>query len=142
MLDDTELFKTDKSRNIELNSPSNATDIYQLEHMVTDIIKEIGVPAHVKGYSYLRSAIMLTSRKPDLIYAMTKELYPAVGDIYDTTSQRVERAIRHAIELAWDNGDMEILSNYFSYRIRKSTDKPTKSEFIATISDIVRLEIK
>lgn len=142
MLNDTELFRKNAKRNIELNSPSLNTDFYELEHLVTDIIKEIGVPAHVKGYCYLRTAIMLTSRRPDLIYAMTKELYPAVGDIYDTTAQRVERAIRHAIELAWDNGDMDILSAYFSYRIRKSTDKPTNSEFIATISDIVRLEIK
>ena len=128
--------------NVEITSPDEISDIYNLEHKVTDIIVEIGVPAHVKGYCYLRTAIMLTAQRPDLIYAMTKELYPAVGDIYDTTSQRVERAIRHAIELAWDNGDMDILSNYFSYRIRKSTDKPTNSEFIATISDKIRLERK
>ena len=142
MLDDTELFKTDKSRNIELNSPSNATDIYQLEHMVTDIIKEIGVPAHVKGYSYLRSAIMLTSRKPDLIYAMTKELYPADGDIYDTTSQRVERAIRHAIEVAWTRGDTETLNGIFGFTINQAKGKPTNSEFIAMISDRLRLQMK
>ena len=142
MLNNTMIFKKSEKSNIELNSPDSDNDFYELEHMVTDIIKEIGVPAHVKGYCYLRTAIMLTSRRPDLIYAMTKELYPAVGDIYDTTAQRVERAIRHAIELAWDNGDMNILSVYFSYRIRKSTDKPTNSEFIATISDIVRLERK
>lgn len=127
---------------VEFNSPEFLTDIYELEHMITDIIKEIGVPAHVKGYTYLRTSIMLSARKPDLIYAMTKELYPAIGDIYSTTPQRVERAIRHAIELAWDNGDMDVLSTYFSYRIRKSTEKPTNSEFIATISDIVRLEMK
>lgn len=132
------LFRDD----VELNSHEETTDFYDLEHRVTDIIVEIGVPAHVKGYCYLRTAIMLTAQRPDLIYAMTKELYPAVGDIYDTTSQRVERAIRHAIELAWDNGDMDILSHYFSYRIRKSTDKPTNSEFIATISDKIRLERK
>ena len=142
MLNNTMIFKKSEKSNIELNSPDSDNDFYELEHMVTDIIKEIGVPAHVKGYCYLRTAIMLTSRRPDLIYAMTKELYPAVGDIYDTMAQRVERAIRHAIELAWDNGDMNILSVYFSYRIRKSTDKPTNSEFIATISDIVRLERK
>ena len=142
MLNNTTIFKNSEKNNIEYYSLESDADFYELEHMVTDIIKEIGVPAHVKGYSYLRTAIMLTSRRPDLIYAMTKELYPAVGDIYSTTAQRVERAIRHAIELAWDNGDMDILSNYFSYRIRKSTDKPTNSEFIATISDIVRLEIK
>lgn len=137
-----EFIKKVYKDNVELNSPKGNTDIYELEHKVTDIIVEIGVPAHVKGYCYLRTAIMLTAQRPDLIYAMTKELYPAVGDIYDTTSQRVERAIRHAIELAWDNGDMDILSNYFSYRIRKSTDKPTNSEFIATISDKIRLERK
>lgn len=142
MTDTIGFIKKLYKENVEITSQDEISDIYNLEHMVTDIIVEIGVPAHVKGYCYLRTAIMLTAQRPDLIYAMTKELYPAVGDIYDTTSQRVERAIRHAIELAWDNGDMEILSNYFSYRIRKSTDKPTNSEFIATISDKIRLERK
>ena len=142
MTDTIGFIKKLYKENVEITSLDEISDIYNLEHMVTDIIIEIGVPAHVKGYCYLRTAIMLTAQRPDLIYAMTKELYPAVGDIYDTTSQRVERAIRHAIELAWDNGDMEILSNYFSYRIRKSTDKPTNSEFIATISDKIRLERK
>ena len=142
MTDTIGFIKKLYKENVEITSLDEISDIYNLEHMVTDIIVEIGIPAHVKGYCYLRTAIMLTAQRPDLIYAMTKELYPAVGDIYDTTSQRVERAIRHAIELAWDNGDMEILSNYFSYRIRKSTDKPTNSEFIATISDKIRLERK
>ncbi len=142
MTDTIGFIKKLYKENVEITSLDEISDIYNLEHMVTDIIVEIGVPAHVKGYCYLRTAIMLTAQRPDLIYAMTKELYPAVGDIYDTTSQRVERAIRHAIELAWDNGDMDILSNYFSYRIRKSTDKPTNSEFIATISDKIRLERK
>ena len=142
MTDTIGFIKKLYKENVEITSLDEISDIYNLEHMVTDIIVEIGVPAHVKGYCYLRTAIMLTAQRPDLIYAMTKELYPAVGDIYDTTSQRVERAIRHAIELAGDNGDMDILSNYFSYRIRKSTDKPTNSEFIATISDKIRLERK
>ena len=142
MTDTIGFIKKLYKENVEITSLDEISDIYNLEHMVTDIIVEIGVPAHVKGYCYLRTAIMLTAQRPDLIYAMTKELYPAVGDIYDTTSQRLERAIRHAIELAWDNGDMDILSNYFSYRIRKSTDKPTNSEFIATISDKIRLERK
>lgn len=142
MTDTIGFIKKLYKENVEITSLDEISDIYNLEHMVTDIIVEIGVPAHVKGYCYLRTAIMLTAQRPDLIYAMTKELYPAVGDIYDTTSQRVERAIRHAIELAWDNGDMDILSNYFSYRIRKTTDKPTNSEFIATISDKIRLERK
>ena len=142
MTDTIGFIKKLYKENVEITSLDEISDIYNLEHMVTDIIVEIGVPAHVKGYCYLRTAIMLTAQRPDLIYAMTKELYPAVGDIYDTTSQRVERAIRHAIELAWDNGDMDILSNYCSYRIRKSTDKPTNSEFIATISDKIRLERK
>ena len=132
---------TDKicENKIELNSHNSDRTIHELENMVTDIMIEIGVPAHVKGYCYLRTAIMLTVQRPDLIYAMTKELYPAIGDIYLTTAQRVERAIRHAIELAWDNGDMEILARYFSYRIRKSSDKPTNSEFIATLSDKIRV---
>ena len=142
MTDTIGFIKKLYKENVEITSLDEISDIYNLEHMVTDIIVEIGVPAHVKGYCYLRTAIMLTAQRPDLIYAMTKELYPAVGDIYDTTSQRVERAIRHAIELAWDNGDMDILSNYFSYRIWKSTAKPTNSEFIATISDKIRLERK
>ena len=139
MADSLSLIKNHASGSVELFSQDNFGDFYDKENMITDIIREIGVPAHVKGYSYLRTAIILASEKPDLIYAMTKELYPAIGDIYNTTAQRVERAIRHAIELAWDNGDMDVLSSYFSYRIRKSTEKPPNSEFIATISDIIRL---
>ncbi|MBR2079038.1 MAG: sporulation initiation factor Spo0A C-terminal domain-containing protein [Clostridia bacterium] len=140
MEDSTDFIKNILRNNIELFSQENDNEFRRLESMVTDIMIEIGVPAHVKGYCYMRTAIILTVQHPDLIYAMTKELYPSVGKIYLTTAQRVERAIRHAIELAWDNGDMEVLARYFSYRIRKSSDKPTNSEFIATISDKIRLE--
>lgn len=115
---------------------------YEIESKVTDIIREIGIPAHVKGYCYLRLAIILTAENPDLIYAMTKELYPSVAKHYGTTPQRVERAIRHAIELAWDNGDVEVLSLYFSYRVKKSFDKPTNSEVIANLSDRIRLDLR
>lgn len=139
MADTVSFEKNIQREYVELISQGISADFYDKENMITEIIREIGVPAHVKGYSYLRTAIILASEKPDLIYAMTKELYPAIGDIYNTTAQRVERAIRHAIELAWDNGDMDVLSVYFSYRIRKSTEKPPNSEFIATISDIIRL---
>ena len=139
MTDTVSFEKNIQREYVELISQGISADFYDKENMITEIIREIGVPAHVKGYSYLRTAIILASEKPDLIYAMTKELYPAIGDIYNTTAQRVERAIRHAIELAWDNGDMDVLSVYFSYRIRKSTEKPPNSEFIATISDIIRL---
>lgn len=128
-----------KSILIESNSPISSRR-FEIESRVTQIIREIGIPAHVKGYCYLRTAIIMTVENPDLIYAMTKELYPAVARHYGTTPQRVERAIRHAIELAWDDGDIEILSVYFSYRVKKSYDKPTNSEVIANLSDRIRLE--
>lgn len=113
-----------------------------LETHVTDIILEIGVPAHVKGYHYIRYSIMLCVEDQNLINSVTKVLYPTVAKEYNTTSSRVERAIRHAIEIAWDRGDVDTLNSYFGFTINTSRGKPTNSEFIAMISDKIRLELK
>ena len=113
-----------------------------LETQVTKIIHQIGVPAHIKGYQYLRSAIIMTIRDPDIINSVTKVLYPSVAKLYSTTSSRVERAIRHAIEVAWDRGDLDVLNSFFGYTVQNSRGKPTNSEFIAMISDNLRLKNK
>jgi len=113
-----------------------------LEAQVTRIIHEIGVPAHIKGYQYLRTAIMMTVDDNECINAVTKVLYPTVAKKYGTTTSRVERAIRHAIEVAWDRGDVDTLNSYFGYTIQNSKGKPTNSEFIAMIADNLRLKFK
>jgi two-component system response regulator (stage 0 sporulation protein A) len=113
-----------------------------LEGQVTAIIHEIGVPAHIKGYQYLREAIMIASQDMDVINAVTKILYPEVAKRFSTTPSRVERAIRHAIEVAWDRGDLEILQKYFGYTVNSTKGKPTNSEFIAMIADRLQLEKK
>lgn len=111
-----------------------------LESLVTDIIHEIGVPAHIKGYQYLREAIILTINDMDIINAVTKVLYPTVAKKYATTPSRVERAIRHAIEVAWDRGDLETLQKFFGYTVSNIKGKPTNSEFIAMIADRLSLQ--
>ncbi len=113
-----------------------------LEMQVTDIIHQIGVPAHIKGYQYLRDAILMAIADEQIINAVTKRLYPAVAKRHATTSSRVERAIRHAIEVAWDRGDVDVLNSYFGYTIHNGRGKPTNSEFIAMISDRFRLQMK
>ncbi len=113
-----------------------------LEIQVTEILHQIGVPAHIKGYHYLRDSIIMAIETPDIINAVTKQLYPSVAKQYDTTASRVERAIRHAIEVAWDRGDVDILNSYFGYTIHNTRGKPTNSEFIAMISDRLRLHMK
>ena len=110
-----------------------------LKGVVTSIIHEIGVPAHIKGYQYLRDAIIMTVEDMDSINAVTKVLYPTVARHYKTTASRVERAIRHAIEVAWDRGDLEVLQKYFGYTVSNAKGKPTNSEFIALIADRVLL---
>ena len=110
-----------------------------LEAVVTDIIHEIGVPAHIKGYQYLREAIILTINDMDIINAVTKVLYPEVARKFNTTPSRVERAIRHAIEVAWDRGDIETLQKFFGYTVSNIKGKPTNSEFIAMIADCLSL---
>ena len=113
-----------------------------LEAVVTDIIHEIGVPAHIKGYQYLREAIILTINDMEMINAVTKVLYPEVAKKFSTTPSRVERAIRHAIEVAWDRGDIEVLQKYFGYTVSNIKGKPTNSEFIAMIADSLTLRQK
>ena len=111
-----------------------------LESAVTTIIHDVGVPAHIKGYQYVREAIILAVEDIDIINAVTKALYPAVAKHFGTTPSRVERAIRHAIEVAWDRGDLETLQRYFGYTVNSAKGKPTNSEFIAMIADRIRLQ--
>lgn len=112
-----------------------------LRVQVTEILHQIGVPAHIKGYHYLRDSIMMAIENPAIINAVTKQLYPSVAKRYNTTSSRVERAIRHAIEVAWDRGDVDVLNSYFGYTIHNTRGKPTNSEFIAMIADKLCLEL-
>ena len=116
------------------------TSPIDLLSQVTDIIHDIGVPAHIKGYQYLREAIIMTVNDIEVINAVTKILYPGVAKKYQTTASRVERAIRHAIEVAWDRGNVETLQSVFGYTVSNIKGKPTNSEFIAMISDRLRLQ--
>lgn len=131
------------SAKVPAKSPQPAPEAEpSLEIQVTEILHQIGVPAHIKGYHYLRDSIIMAIETPDIINAVTKQLYPSVAKKYDTTASRVERAIRHAIEVAWDRGDVDILNSYFGYTIHNTRGKPTNSEFIAMISDRLRLHMK
>ena len=123
-------------------TPGTQKQPQNLEAVVTEIIHEIGVPAHIKGYQYLREAIILTINDMDVINAVTKVLYPAVAKKFCTTPSRVERAIRHAIEVAWDRGDIETLQKFFGYTVSNIKGKPTNSEFIAMIADCLSLRRK
>lgn len=123
-------------------APGTEDSSKDIETQVTQIIHQIGVPAHIKGYQYLRTAILLTVRDSDMINSVTKVLYPSVAKKYQTTTSRVERAIRHAIEVAWDRGDVDTLNSYFGYTIQNNRGKPTNSEFIAMIADNLRLKYK
>lgn len=113
-----------------------------LEAKVTNIIHDVGVPAHIKGYQYLRDGIMMAVKDVDIINQITKQLYPDLAKKYKTTPSRVERAIRHAIEVAWNRGQIESMENIFGYTVNSNRGKPTNSEFIAMIADKLRLEIK
>ena len=117
-------------------------DKADIESMVTGIIHEIGVPAHIKGYQYLREAIIIAVNDMDVINAITKVLYPQVAKTFGTTPSRVERAIRHAIEVAWDRGDLDTLQRFFGYTVSNTKGKPTNSEFIALIADKLQLQLK
>lgn len=133
----------DKSRAYFSIAPSNAVkNEINIETMVTSIIHEIGVPAHIKGYQYLREAIIIAVNDMDVINAITKVLYPQVAKTFSTTPSRVERAIRHAIEVAWDRGDLETLQKFFGYTVSNTKGKPTNSEFIALIADKLQLQLK
>ena len=123
-------------------SASRSTGPASIETMVTNIIHEIGVPAHIKGYQYLREAIIIAVNDMDVINAITKVLYPQVAKTFQTTPSRVERAIRHAIEVAWDRGDLDTLQRFFGYTVSNTKGKPTNSEFIALIADKLQLQLK
>ena len=122
--------------------PKENKNIPDIETQVTKIIHQIGVPAHIKGYQYLRSAILMAIADTEVINSVTKILYPSVAKKYQTTTSRVERAIRHAIEVAWDRGDVDVLNSYFGYTVQNNRGKPTNSEFIAMIADNLRLKYK
>ena len=121
---------------------SSVLSLPTLEAEVTAILHEVGVPAHIKGYQYVREAIIIVVQNMDAINAVTKVLYPEVAKRFNTTPSRVERAIRHAIEVAWDRGDLETLQGYFGYTVNSAKGKPTNSEFIAMIADRIRLHHK
>ena len=133
---------SDKSRECEKKAVKETQEEISLERDVTGMLHKIGVPAHIKGYQYIRDAITLVVANMDLLSAVTKELYPTVAAMNGTTPSRVERAIRHAIELAWNRGKLETLNSLFGYTIQNDKGKPTNSEFIAIIADKLRLERK
>ncbi len=135
MLDIDTDINSDNLRSQKKGSPN-------LEIIVTDIIHQIGVPAHIKGYHYLREAIMASVNDKEMLESVTKLLYPAVAKKFSTTPSRVERAIRHAIEIAWDRGDVDTLNSFFGYTINVGKGKPTNSEFIALITDKICLKYK
>ncbi len=123
-------------------APENKKDENNLEALVTNVIHEVGVPAHIKGYQYLREAIMMVVNDIEVINQITKQLYPDIAEKYGTTPSRVERAIRHAIEVAWGRGQADTVENIFGYTVSAAKGKPTNSEFIAMIADKLRLELK
>ncbi|MBP3256199.1 MAG: sporulation transcription factor Spo0A [Clostridia bacterium] len=130
-----------KQQYIEI-APESKKDQESLEALVTNVIHEVGVPAHIKGYQYLREAIMMVVKDIDIINQITKQLYPKIANKYSTTPSRVERAIRHAIEVAWGRGQTETVESIFGYTVSAAKGKPTNSEFIAMIADKLRLEMK
>lgn len=133
----------DKSVETTIQSAEKEQQVIRdLEKDVTNMIHEIGVPAHIKGYQYLREAIMMSVEDPGMISSITKILYPTIAKRFQTTPSRVERAIRHAIEVAWSRGKMDTIDELFGYTIHNGKGKPTNSEFIALIADKIRLEYK
>ena len=119
-----------------------AVNDYELERYVTDIMLDFGVPAHLKGYLYLREAIMLSGRDMDVVSSVTKLLYPTIAKRFKTTDQKVERAIRNAIEVSWTRGNAETFEKMFGYSALSGRTRPTNSEYIARIADSIRLDIK
>jgi two-component system response regulator (stage 0 sporulation protein A) len=123
-----------------MDSKANRNEPIDLEAEITNIIHEIGVPAHIKGYMYLREAITMVVNDMELLSAVTKELYPSIAKKYNTTASRVERAIRHAIEVAWSRGQVDTINRIFGYTVHNDKGKPTNSEFIAMVADKLRLK--
>ena len=126
----------------QLNVMNSGANTHDLEKDVTEMIHEIGVPAHIKGYQYLREAIMMSVEDIEMLNSITKILYPSIAKKYQTTPSRVERAIRHAIEVAWSRGKMDTIEELFGYTVSSRKGKPTNSEFIALIADKIRLDYK
>lgn len=135
------MFRNNDKKNEDTKS-ENAVNGENLENRVTNMLHEIGIPAHIKGYHYLRDAIIMAVEDMDVLNAITKILYPTVAKKYQTTSSRVERAIRHAIEVAWSRGKLDTLDELFGYTVSTGKGKPTNSEFIALIADTIQLEYK
>ncbi len=133
--------RTPEKKNDE-NTADNNQRTENLENRVTNMLHEIGIPAHIKGYHYLRDAIIMAVNDMDVLNAITKILYPTVAKKYQTTSSRVERAIRHAIEVAWSRGKLDTLDELFGYTVSTGKGKPTNSEFIALIADTIQLEYR
>ena len=133
---------SDKSRECEKQAVKETQEEISLERDVTGMLHKIGVPAHIKGYQYLREAIIYSVEDPEMLGAVTKILYPAIAKRSHTTSSRVERAIRHAIEVAWNRGCEEVLEEIFGYTISVGRGKPTNSEFIAMLADKITLKRK
>ena len=131
-----------EKRNDELSSQVPYIREGDLENRVTNLLPEIGIPAHIKGYHYLRDSIIMAVQDMDVLNAITKVLYPTVAKRYQTTSSRVERAIRHAIEVAWNRGKLDTLDELFGYTVSTGKGKPTNSEFVALIADTIQLEYK
>ncbi|HEY3316528.1 MAG TPA: sporulation transcription factor Spo0A, partial [Bacillota bacterium] len=123
-------------------APVHQTRTKSMDLEVTNVIHEIGIPAHIKGYLYLREAILMVIGRVELLGAVTKELYPTIAAKHDTTPSRVERAIRHAIEVAWNRGNFDVINALFGYTVNHDRGKPTNSEFIAMVADKLRMESK
>ena len=136
-----DITTSSKPQYVEISKDSGNAE-QNIEALVTNVIHEVGVPAHIKGYQYLREAIIMVVNNIDVINQITKSLYPKIAEKFNTTPSRVERAIRHAIEVAWGRGDQKTVENIFGYTISASKGKPTNSEFIAMIADKLRLELK
>ncbi|MDD4706113.1 MAG: sporulation transcription factor Spo0A [Bacilli bacterium] len=138
-------FKFEALENHIINSVTNhSTELtianQDLKQAITNLLHSLGIPSHIKGYMYIRDGISLMYNKPSMIGAITKELYPEIADKYDTTTSRVERAIRHAIEVSWSRGDYDLMEDIFGHSVDYDRAKPTNSEFIATLADKLRLE--
>ena len=138
----TKKSRTSYIHGMDSSRQSGEPEEQSLETRVTDMIHEIGIPAHIKGYHYLRDAIMMAVEDMDVLNAVTKVLYPTVAKRHQTTASLVERAIRHAIEVAWSRGKLDTLDELFGYTVSNGKGKPTNSEFIALIADTLRLEYK
>lgn len=140
---ETKTMKIQKDKRTQHSQPQGKIATAEnLETIVTNMIHEIGIPAHIKGYHYLRDSIMMAVEDMDVLNAITKILYPTVAKRHQTTSSRVERAIRHAIEVAWSRGKLDTLDELFGYTVSNGKGKPTNSEFIALVADTIRLDIK